>query len=156
MSGNVSIHVIDYTNTLTNGKVKWIPLNGDSFGSLHVNVKSDFRGNYPETWYLNGGTTANATNTDNLVIYTSPDISQYNATEFAATSGAVTIQGTLDGTTYSADLAFVDLESTTPATRVKTTTGTTHYRLEGKWKNIKVLQDGVGAAANVRIVHVVI
>jgi hypothetical protein len=118
-----------------------------------TDIVYDYRGQYPETWYNNVGTTNNATNTDNLVIYTSGDVSMYNCTQIYVTTGSVSVQASLDGTTYTGDLALIDLQSTTPATRVLTTSGTNSYRLDGKWKSIKVLQNGVGAAANATIVH---
>ena len=36
MSGNVSLHAVDDTNTLDNGKVKWIPVKTSSDGGLIV------------------------------------------------------------------------------------------------------------------------
>lgn len=150
MSGNASVHGVDRSNTLTNGKVKWVPLQLDTNGGIYVAGISGT--NYPNTLY-DYTVTANATNTDNLVIYTSNDVSMYNCTTIYVSAGSVSVQGSVDGTTYSGDLALINCESTTPATRVLTTTGTVTYRLDGKWRYIKVLQNGTGAAANIIISH---
>lgn len=40
MSGNVSLHAVDSVATLTNGKVKWIPLKTTSDGELLVSIAS--------------------------------------------------------------------------------------------------------------------
>ena len=40
MSGNVSIHGVSSTDTLTNGKVKWIPIKVNEDGELLINIAS--------------------------------------------------------------------------------------------------------------------
>ena len=120
---------------------------------VSADIVYDVKGQFPVAWYNDTGVTANATNTDDLVLYTSSDVSMYNCHEFHVTAGSISVQGSLDGTNFSADLALIDCESTTPTTRVKTSTGTTMYRLDGKFKKVRVLQNGVGAAANARIIH---
>ena len=44
MSGNVSIHGISATETLANGKVKWVPIKVDSEGNLKISLGTNLAG----------------------------------------------------------------------------------------------------------------
>ena len=108
----------------------------------HQRIASSVYGNYPSTLYLEWAGTAGSN--DNDVIYTSGDVSMYNY-------HAITVSGTnsadvyvsVDGTTY--DVMSVQLTSdvtTGGGIRVITIpTGSTGY-FTGKFKNVRVIQDG--------------
>lgn len=89
---------------------------------------------------------------DNDVIYASGDVSGYNYHIIEATAGTVSIDITIDGTNWIADVAVTDIVTTTPATRVVTLASGSVGILEGKFKNIRILQSG-DTASNARVAH---
>jgi hypothetical protein len=111
-------------------------------GAIHVREASSIYGNYPATWYLAWTGTAGAA--DNAVIYTSPDVSMYNYHTFTAsgTSGC-DVEVSHDGTTW--DVVAVTLtDDVTTGGGIKVITIPTGKSafLPGKWKYIRVLEDG--------------
>jgi len=72
-------------------------------------------GNYPSTWFLPGDATIAATAVDNSVIAEFGDTSMYNYLSLrnASPADGVTIQGSLDGADWSADLP-VEYVTATP------------------------------------------
>lgn len=106
----------------------------------------DWRGNYPATWYLEFQGTAGSA--DNDVIYQSGDVSMYN--HHAITVSGVDnadVYGAVDGTNYV--LVSVELtDDVTTGGGVKVVTippGKTGI-VRGKYKKIRVLQDGATTA----------
>lgn len=112
-----------------------VQLKGDADGNFYMANKSDYRGLYPATWYLDGTATTEAADT----FYTSPDVSMYNHFEMGLTvvdSGNVTVSASIDGTTY-ADLILFD-RSTEALFATAAITAVGQYYFDGKFKNIKV------------------
>jgi len=91
------------------------------------------------------GTGAN----DNDVLFTTGDISRYDACTIMSTTGAVDVFVSLDGTNYAtAALSLQDMGSTA-TTPVVVTSALRVYGFVVKARNIKVLQNGAtGAAAS--------
>ena len=122
-------------------------------GAAHVSIREDYRGAYPETWYLEWS--GQAGTSDNDVVYTSPDVSGYNVHYVQATAGTIDIDVTLDGTNWIAAVAAVSLVTTTPATRVVEAASGVCLELRGKFRRIRVLQKGA-TASNARGAHGVV
>lgn len=142
------------------GEVRLVDASGKPFASdaatnsPKIYVAGDYRGQYPETWFLTF-LGAIGTNTGD-VIYTSPDISAYSIHEFqGVTSGVFTVEVSLDGTNFSGAVALEDGASTTPATRVAVSANLTSvYTVYGKFKALRIKQSGA-TAANARGVHAI-
>ncbi len=115
-----------------------------------VEIAADYRGLYPESWYLDWVGAAGAA--DNAVVYTSPDVSAYNVHYIECTAGTVDIDVSLDGTNWIAAVAGVSLVTTTPATRVVEAANGVCLEVRGKFKAIRVNQKGV-TASNARGAH---
>ena len=56
----------------------WVYISTGGAAQVNVTGGMDARGNYPTTWYLDSSATVAASATDNVVIYTSGDVSFYN------------------------------------------------------------------------------
>lgn len=68
--------------------------------------------------------------------------------QLGSTAGAMDVFGSLDGVNYlTAPLAMVDLGSTAPSTAVTVTVANGHYGIRGRFRKIKVLQNGATAVA---------
>lgn len=129
-----------------------VPLNSEDEAVRHA-IVSDYRGLYPESWYLQFTGAAGAA--DNAVIYLSPDVSAYNVHYIEATAGTIDVDVSLDGTNWIAAVAAVSLVTTTPTTRVVEAAAGVCLELRGKFKAIRVLQKGA-VASNARGAHGVI
>lgn len=148
MSGNTSIHAVDDTNTLDNGKVKWVPVKANPDGSLNVAMQATSTwayGSWPADSYLEHSGTGTG---DNTVLFTSGDLSSFNVHMIQSTVGIVDVEASLDGVNYSpaAKIALEDMASTSPSTRVLVTVVDQIYMLRGKYKNIRLVQNGATAA----------
>lgn len=89
------------------------------------------------------GTGAN----DNDVLFTTGDVSRYDACVLMSTTGAVDVFVTLDGTNYStAPLSLQDFGGTATEP-VLVTVALRVYGFVGKFRKIKLLQNGATAAA---------
>ncbi len=90
---------------------------------------------------------------DNDVVYTfDKDCELYDQHVFRSQTQVVSAQVKVNGT-WSGDIAFTDLQSTAPATKVLVTTGQVNiYRIEGKFEGVRFLQAGA-VAANVEGAH---
>ncbi|MGE4077389.1 MAG: hypothetical protein AB7F22_17675 [Reyranella sp.] len=86
---------------------------------------------------------------DNDVLFTTGDMTAYSACTLMSTTGAVDVQVSLDGTYYStAPLSIQDFGATSND-RVLVTAALRTYGFAGKFKTIRVLQNGAtGAAAS--------
>ena len=113
-------------------------------------VDSDYRGVYPASYHTYGTATGAAAG----AFYTSADVSMYNAhivDVSALTATSVDVYASVDGTNFSGPLRLTDLKTGALfATSALTATGI--YKLDGKYKKIRL--DQVGAnAATVRYSH---
>ena len=94
---------------------------------------------------LSGTYTGTGVN-DNDVLFTTGDISPYDTFMVMSTVGAVDVYGSLDGTNFNtAPLSLADLGSTT-TDPVIVTAANRMYGFRGKYKYIRVLQNGATAA----------
>lgn len=84
------------------------------------------------------------------VIASITDDALHNDTwELASTGGAMDVEVSLDGSNYLATkLALLDLTSTTPSTMVTFTTAGKAAAFRGKFRAIRVKQNGATAVAN--------
>lgn len=121
--------------------------------AVRQSVVSDYRGLYPDAWYLEFIGVAGVS--DNDVVYTSPDVSAYNVHYIEATAGTIDVDVSLDGTNWIPAVAAVSLVTTTPATRVVEAASGVCLELRGKFKKIRVNQKGA-TASNARGAHGVI
>jgi hypothetical protein len=87
---------------------------------------------------------------DNDVIFAiASNAEHYDTWQLGSTAGAMDVFVSGDGTNYqSAAVALIDLGSTAPSTAVVVTAAGGNYGLKGRWKGIKVLQNGATAVAN--------
>lgn len=70
-----------------------------------------------------------------------------------STAGAMDVFVSLDGTNYLADaFTLTDQCSTAPATKVALTTAGRGFGLYGRYKKIRVLQNGATAVANAALI----
>lgn len=84
---------------------------------------------------------------DNDVLFETNDVSQFSAFMIMSTAGAVDVFPSLDGTTYStAPLALQDFGAVTNDPVLVTVAGRM-YGVAGKFRKVKVLQNGATAAA---------
>jgi len=125
--------------------------------ALHVWIKnlSDFP--WPSTWQLDF--TSVAGTADNSVLYTSSDVSEYNYHIIENESGiACDVYASSDGTNYSTaaiSVLLADDVTTGGGVKVITIPDNKVGILRGKFKKIKILQDGAGTstAGTVRGFH---
>lgn len=106
-----------------------------------------------QNYYLSAAGTVGVN--DNDVVYTSPDVSMYSTHSIECTVGTVDIQVTLDGTNWNTTQAAVLLHddvTTGGGVKVLTIAAGKIGSLKGKYKNIRILQNGA-TASNCRIFH---
>ncbi len=91
---------------------------------------------------------------DNDVVFTLTGNGQdFDTYLIGSGAGAMDVFASGDGTTFlTTALALIDLNSTTPATRVIETAANRHYRLDGRFKAIQILQKGATAVANAYVI----
>jgi hypothetical protein len=87
---------------------------------------------------------------DNDVIFEiASNAENFDTWQLGSTAGAMDVFVSGDGTNYqSAAVALIDLGSTAPSTAVVVTTAGGNYGIKGRWKKIKVLQNGGTGVAN--------
>lgn len=84
---------------------------------------------------------------DNDVLFTTGDMTRYSACTVMSTTGAVDVFVSVDGTNFStAALSLQDFGATTNDPVVVTVAGRV-YGFAGKYRTIRVLQNGATAAA---------
>lgn len=84
---------------------------------------------------------------DNDLLFTTGNIQQHGSYTLMSTAGAVDVEVTLDGATWStAALALEDLGATANTTYVLVTAALRVYQFRGKFTQIRVRQNGVTAA----------
>lgn len=92
-------------------------------------------------------------NNNDVVFAVTSNAENYDTWQLGSTAGVMDVFVSGDGTNYhSAALALVDLGSTTPATAVVVTTAGGHYGIRGRWKGIRVDQNGATAVANAYLI----
>lgn len=89
---------------------------------------------------------------DNDIVIQTNDISRYNAFFLLSTTGAMDVLVSLDGTNYSsAALSLID-DGATTIDPVLVTVANRVYAFRGKFKAIRVLQNGATAVANADLI----
>src|ERR1044071_7369049 len=84
----------------------------------------------------------NTTTDDDEVLFATGDVSRHNVFMLMSTTGAVDVLVSLDGTNFStAPLSLVDQGATDAAPVIVTAAGRV-YGFRGKFRKIKVLQNG--------------
>lgn len=91
---------------------------------------------------------------DNDVIFeVASNADQFDTWQLGGSAGAMDVFVSGDGTNYlSAAIALIDLGSTAPSTAVVLTIAGGHYGIRGRWRKIKVLQNGATAVANAYLI----
>lgn len=91
---------------------------------------------------------------DNDVVFDISDNAElFDTWQIGSTAGALDVFVSGDGTNYqTAALALIDLGSTAPSTAVTVTAAGGNYGIKGRWKGIRVLQNGSTAVANAYLI----
>lgn len=91
---------------------------------------------------------------DNDVIFEIADnADHFDTWQLGSTAGAMDVFVSGDGTNYQTSaVALIDLGSTAPATAVTATTAGGNYGIKGRWKKIKLLQNGGTGVANAYLI----
>lgn len=88
-------------------------------------------------------------NNDDVVFELASNAELFDTWQLGSSAGAMDVFVSGDGTNYqSAAVALIDLGSTAPSTAVTATTAGGNYGIKGRWKKIKVLQNGATGVAN--------
>ena len=88
-------------------------------------------------------------NDNDIVFEISSNADHFDTWQLGSTAGVMDVFVSGDGTNYmAAAIALIDLGSTAPATAVVVTTAGGNYGIKGRWRKIKVLQNGATAVAN--------
>jgi hypothetical protein len=86
---------------------------------------------------------------DNAVVIELDSVGKFDQFSLQSSAGVMDVEGSLDGVTFSAPLALEDKHSTTPGTRVVSTTVAGNvYLFQGVYKALRVRQAGATAVAN--------
>lgn len=86
---------------------------------------------------------------DNSIVIELDSVGKFDQFSLQCSAGAMDVEGSLDGVTFSAPLALEDKHSTTPGTRVVSTAVAGNvYLLEGVFKALRVRQAGATAVAD--------
>lgn len=97
--------------------------------------------------------TGSGTNDNDTVIEIASNADQFDTWQLGSTAGAMDVFVSGDGTNYqTAAVALVDLGSTAPSTTVTATTAGGNYGIKGRWKKIKLLQNGATGVANAYLI----
>ena len=101
-----------------------------------------------------GGSYTAANATDNTVVYTSGDISQFNIHTIEGVTANADVFVSLDGTTFTTNPIYLrDLYAASPdANYTPTVAANKVYMLVGKFKKIKI-QNAGAAASTVKVLH---
>lgn len=95
-----------------------------------------------------------SSNADNATVYEClANAERFNTWYLGSVGGAMDVLVSGDGTNFlTANIALVDLASTTPATAVIETAPNGNYRFSGRWKAVRVMQKGATAVTSAYIV----
>ncbi len=83
---------------------------------------------------------------DNDIVIELNDVQRFNSFTFQSAAGAMSLDVSIDGSNFNLNLAFTDLHSLAPATRVIATVADLLYQFEGNIKAIRIRQEGATAA----------
>lgn len=100
-------------------------------------------------------TSAATTGGDNAVVYTSDDVSWANYHVIESITTAHDVEASIDGTNFTLVYTY-DTANVSDAVLAITIPAGEFGILKGKFKKIRVLQDGAGAASSIRVLHGVI
>ena len=78
---------------------------------------------------------------DNQVVAELENAERYNRFYFMSSAGLVDVDVSLDGINFAVAVAFIDLHSLAPATRVIVTAADLIYVLEGTFKTVRFRQE---------------
>lgn len=93
------------------------------------------------------------TNDNDVVFAIAQNAENFDTWQLGSTAGVMDVFVSGDGTNYmTAAIALVDLGSTAPATAVTVTTANGNYGIRGRWKGIRVLQNGGTAVENAYLI----
>lgn len=85
---------------------------------------------------------------DNDLLFTTRSVEQHDTFQLMSTAGAVDVETTLDGANWTtAPLALEDQGATTSTTYVLVTVANRMYRFRGKFRQVRVRQNGVTGAS---------
>lgn len=84
---------------------------------------------------------------DNAIVIELDDVSRFDMFALQSSGGAMDVEASLDGTTFSTALALESKLSTTPGTRVLVTTAVGIFYFDGNYKALRVRQNGATAVA---------
>lgn len=89
------------------------------------------------------------TNDNDIVFDITSNAELYDTWQLGSTAGVMDVFVSGDGTNYmSAAVALIDLGSTAPSTAVVVTTAGGNFGLKGRWRAIRVRQNGATGVAN--------
>lgn len=92
-------------------------------------------------------------NNDDVVFEIASNAELFDTWQLGSTAGVMDVFVSGDGTNYqSAAVALIDLGSVTPSTAVVVTTAGGNYGIKGRWKKIRLLQNGATAVANAYLI----
>jgi len=83
---------------------------------------------------------------DNDIVIELDDVQRFNSFSFQSAAGAMDVDVSLDGANFNLAVAFKDMASLTPATRVIATVADLLYQYDGNIKAIRIRQKGATAA----------
>lgn len=89
---------------------------------------------------------------DNDVVYISGEIGDFTRHYIEATAGTVDVDVTLDGTNWIQGVAGRDVTGTTATTLAVTAASGTMLEIIGRFRGLRVLQNGA-TASNARVAH---
>lgn len=88
-------------------------------------------------------------NDNDVVFEVTSNGENFDTWQLGSSAGVMDVLVSGDGTNYqTAAIAMIDLGSTAPSTAVVVTTAGGNYGIRGRWKKIKVSQNGATAVAN--------
>jgi len=82
------------------------------------------------------------------VMFTTEQVENCSIFTFSTSANAATVEATLDGTNWCA-MAFQDQSATTSTTFVTTTAAGKIYKIEGKYRMLRMKQSGASAAVGI-------
>lgn len=89
------------------------------------------------------------TNDNDIVFDITSNAELFDTWQLGSTAGAMDVFVSGDGTNYlTAAIALIDLGSTAPSTAVVVTAANGNYGIKGRWKAIRVRQNGATGVAN--------
>ena len=79
---------------------------------------------------------------DNDIVIELDDVQRFNSFTFQSAAGAMSLDVSIDGANFNLDMAFTDLHSLAPTTRVIATVADLLYLFQADIKAIRIRQEG--------------